>query len=419
MLLSLVLAAWVSACGRAAPGNQVVVGHVDHETVVLGGRFPGGGTFTLELVPADASGAAMRLSTDARAEDDWSLRWRAEALAAATLYDYRVEGPGGAVVAHGQVRTAPAPGAPARVRLVFGSCAALEDHEVWRRIADEEPDALVLLGDTPYIDTTGLGAARAAHRRFLAIPTLARLVRGTPLWSTWDDHDYGKDRGDGALPGKVNARRAYREARPQVGYGEGDEGIYTRVRYGPVEVFLLDQRYFAGLEPAASDASQRSLLGARQLQWLKDALRASTAPFKLLCGGMVWHHKGWPSSDDWSSYAAEREALFTFLGEEEIGGCVLLGGDVHACQHAVFTITGARYPLHEFVISPLHERVWRGGDRKHSTRRWGAVVPHVYLRIDVDTRDVDPRLEATWLDAGGRRLHTVPLRASDLGRRAR
>ncbi len=412
-VLWIVVALLLCVCGadRLDEGG-LVVGHVDHARAVIGWHAPTPGRYTLAVAPTEDDGPTTHASADARALEDLAVSWRIEGLQPRTRYTLTLRDAGDTIRARGSLRTAPAPGAPARVRLVLGSCASSTDHPIWDRIFSQEPAALVLLGDTPYIDTVKPAALRAAHRRFLQMPSLARLVRTIPLWSTWDDHDYGADNADGSLLGKEDSRRAYMASRPQWQYGEDEHGIYTRVRFGPVEVFLLDLRWFAGLE--GHPEGGRSLLGSRQRAWLEAGLRASDAPFKLLCGGMVWRDKGGRSQDDWATYAAERDALFAFLGAERITGCVLLGGDVHACQHAVYENTGALYPLHEFVISPLHERAWRGGDRHHAGRRWGTVQPHAFLRIDADTTRVPATLTATWMHAKGAVLHTVVLSATDL-----
>jgi alkaline phosphatase D len=414
----LLLALALAACGprevdEAAPVGPVV-GHVDAGRAFVWYRPARPGTYALEVAPRDGDGEPLRFEAESLVSADRTVTWEARPLAPATAYAYAVRDAGGRTLERSTLRTAPAPGARARVRLAVGSCASLEDDPVWAAIRDARPDALVLLGDTPYVDATDLRTARAKHRAFLAQPSLAALLRSVPLWSTWDDHDYGADNANGTLAGKEETRRAYCEYRAQARYGEAGEGIQTRVRYGPVEVFLLDARSFAGLEPLPSAPESRSCLGTRQRAWIEDALRASEAPFKLIANGMVWHDKGGRSQDDWASYAAERDGLFAFLGEAPVPGCVLLGGDVHACQHAVFEDTAAGYPLHELVVSPLHGRAWRGGDRRHEARRWGTVEPHAFLLLDADTTGTDAVLVATWMRADGGVLHRVVLPARDL-----
>jgi hypothetical protein len=73
--------------------------------------------------------------------------------------------------------------------------------------------------------------------------------------------------------------------------------------YEPLEVFLIDARWFSRTEPSQFDPEQATLLGRQQWKWLRQSLLASTAPFKLLCTGMTWDDKQW-DTDHWDSYPA-------------------------------------------------------------------------------------------------------------------
>ena len=45
---------------------------------------------------------------------------------------------------------------------------------------------------------------------------------------------------------------------------------------------------------------------------------------------MIWNGAVRPNKPDhWEAYAHERDALFRFLGENDIEGVVLVGGDIH------------------------------------------------------------------------------------------
>ncbi|MEU9856099.1 hypothetical protein [Streptomyces sp. NPDC047974] len=52
---------------------------------------------------------------------------------------------------------------------------------VWTRIVDEGCDSFAMLGDTPYLDTSGLNVARSKHRTFLAQPEISRLISSMPV----------------------------------------------------------------------------------------------------------------------------------------------------------------------------------------------------------------------------------------------
>ena len=114
------------------------------------------------------------------------------------------------------------PASDVACRIAFGSCADEGDGSasVWRRMEGDEVTALVLLGDTPYIDTTDLARQRARYRAFAQPADFARLVSHVPVYSTWDDHDFGRNDTDGNLPGKENSRQAVTEYRPNPSFGE-------------------------------------------------------------------------------------------------------------------------------------------------------------------------------------------------------
>jgi alkaline phosphatase D len=272
-----------------------------------------------------------------------------------------------------------------------------------------DPHAVVLLGDTPYIDSTELDIQRTRYREFAAVADFATLLRNTPFYATWDDHDFGANNTDGRLDGKVNSRRAFIEYHANPSYGDGDQGIYTKFRLGGAEVFLLDTRYFAGTEPSPVAAGELTLLGRRQWDWLRQELRASTAPFKLLASGMIWNEAVRPGKrDHWDSYPHEREALVRFIGQERISGVVLVGGDIHrtrVLRHE--TTETAGYPLTELVTSPIHDGV--ADAALHPALVHDSGEPHSFLLITVDTTLTPPTLTAQFQNAAGRELYSLTL----------
>lgn len=396
-----------------------LLGHVDHERAIWIARTPEAGPVALHV-----EGGGARLTWEALADQasDRMLRFDVRGLEPDTPYRYELWA-AGTLLAGGAAcsfRTAPPPDAPARTRLALGSCASSDAATVWSTIELEGVDGLVLLGDTPYIDSTDLAAARAAHRRFLAVPELARLARGTPVWGTWDDHDFGRNDSDGTLLGKEHTRRAFVEHRGHTHDGDGAGGVYTSFRRGPLEVFLLDTRWFARTEPVSGADPRPTLLGEAQWEWLQKGLVASTAPFKVIACGMIFDDKQNKESDDWGSYPHERERLERMLGEYVVPGVVLVGGDIHVSRHLRYPETRARagYVLDQLIVSPLHERVIPSLDVPHPALLWSAQEPRVFLTLEADTTGATPTLEARWVqDTGrglGRELRRVRWTADDL-----
>ena len=348
-------------------------------------------------------------------QNDMCVVWRVTGLQAETRYRYEVSNGGQQLIVDEDASfvTPPAEGAPTLTRLAIGSCAREDagSSAVWRRMSAMDPHAVVLLGDTPYIDSTVLNVQRTRYGEFAAVPDFATLLRNRPLYATWDDHDFGGNGSDGRLEGKENSRRAFIEYHANPSYGEDDEGVYTKFRQGGVEVFLLDARYFAGTEPSPFAADQPTLLGGRQWEWLRRELRASTAPFKLLASGMIWNEAVRPGKPDhWGSYPHEREALDRLIGQERIPGVVLVSGDIHRTRVLRYeTIETAGYPLTELITSPIHAGVIDGANAPHPALVHDSGEPHAFLLVTVDTTVTPPTFTAQFQNEAGRELYSLTL----------
>jgi len=395
-----------------------MVGHVSSDSAILWYRPATTGKYSL-LVRAGDAAEDIRIASNSTVENDRCLTWRLQGLKPATRYHYRIRSESEALHDGDDLYfdTAPEADAQTRVCLAFGSCAHRKPLALWSQIEERGAQGLVLLGDTPYIDSTNLDTARQKHREFLSIPELAAIARHTPVWGTWDDHDFGANDSDGRLKGKEQTRRAFTEYRANDSYGQGDQGIYTKFRYGPVEVFLLDTRWFARTEPSPIDPAKPTLLGQRQWDWLRKSLRASTAPFKIIACGMIWDDKENGESDDWGTYAHERAALFDFLGEASISGVLLVGGDIH-CSRLLRYKTEAQvgYPIHQMIVSPIHNSTIPSLNVAHPDLIEGAAVPHVWLRLEVDSTHKPATLHAEWVQMDGLKMWDLSLDEDQLSK---
>ena len=404
---------------RSAISHGPFVGHLTSTSATLWAKCSTAGVYHLS---AHGIGEREELVATAEAipENDMCVVWRVMGLQAETRYGYEATYQDQRIVSDEDTFfvTPTAEDAPTLTRLAFGSCAR-EDRgssAVWRRMSAVDPHAVVLLGDTPYIDSTALDVQRTRYGEFAAVPDFADLLRNRSLYATWDDHDFGANDTDGRLAGKANARRAFIEYHANPSYGDGNQGIYTKFRRGGVEVFLLDTRYFSGTEPSPVTAGQPTLLGARQWEWLRQELRASTAPFKLLASGMIWNGAVRPGKrDHWANYPHEREALFRFIGQEKIPGVVLVGGDIHrtrVLRHE--TTETAGYPLMELVTSPIHSGVIDAANAPHPGLVHDSGEPHSFLLITVDTTVTPAILVAQFQNAAGRELYSLTLNTAML-----
>lgn len=395
----------VSAAEPAASAVGPILGHVDHETALIWYRPKAAGEYVAKLTHTK-SGKTHSASAVSSPDHDLCVTWPFDGLEAGSEYTYAISQQGRAVATADiqRIRTSPPVNQPARTVLAMGSCASSKEFfDVWAQIAAHNVDGLMLLGDTPYIDDTSISVNRSLHREFLSIPTLAKLGASTPVWSTWDDHDFGGGDTDGNVANKEIIRQVFTEYRPQKQHGDGQHGIYTKFRRGPVEVFMLDPRYFSQTEPSPFDPQKPTCLGRTQWQWLHDGLKQSTAPFKLLATGQIWDDKKNEEKDDWETYGHEREALFDFIGQNEIRGVVLIGGDIHVSRHLKYPMKERMgYDLHQFIISPLHDRIIPSLNVPHPHLQWGVPLPNMFLTVTADTTGDQPTLDANWIDRTGK-----------------
>ena len=409
-----------------------LVGHVDPHTVRIWIR-PGDSLRSVRTWSCSVQRGAQTITeaqTSPDPDHDFTMLFDLSGLAAATDYRFQIRPTGGppntaGASAGGGFRTPPAAGVPARVTLGMGSCAPSIPSHVWTRIVEEGCQGFVFLGDTPYVDSTDLGTARQRHRTFLEQPEIAQMIARLPCWGTWDDHDFGLNDGHGDFPGKHVGRLAFTEYRANASFGQAPggrpqvdrfgpaRGIHTSFRMGPIEVFLIDPRWFSRTEPSWADAALPGCTGQAQWKWLQASLRASRAPFKALATGMIWDDKKNSEKDDWHTYAHERDAIFDFVRQERIGGCFLVGGDIHVSRALNY---GPRvgYDLWQFIVSPLHDSTIASLDVPHPKLVHHALQPHVFLRLVADTT-VDPAtLTATWINRDGKRIFEVETDARKL-----
>jgi alkaline phosphatase D len=395
-----------------------ILGHSDENSAMVWMRTGVAGEFTLE-VNGERGGKAIRIKQAATHKNDFCVHWQVTGLQPSTKYRYRVLAGKKVIAANtGQVlTTAPKAEATAKVRLAISSCAKEDagSRAVWNRMASEKVDAVVLIGDTPYIDSTELEKQTQRHREFAAVPEYQALLKSRPCWWTWDDHDFAGNDASGLAAGKENTRLVFTRYRPQKNYGDGTGGIYTSFRRGPVEVFMLDTRWFSMTEPSFAESHKPTMLGAKQWVWLQKGLLASSAPFKLLACGVIWDDKENSESDDWGTYKHELTAIQKFIGENKISGVILVGGDIHASRVLRYkTEKVVGYGLVQFIASPIHGSTISSLNVYNLDLVRSAVEPHVFLRVDADSTVTPAELHASLINKNGETVFSYHLTEDEL-----
>jgi phosphodiesterase/alkaline phosphatase D-like protein len=289
-------------------------------------------------VAEDASSARLAIAPDsAFAAPRWSepLPITAEAnrvvsfavtdLEPGTDYHYAVEVDGELdTVRAGRFSTPPQ--APFSFTVALGSCARVGSNgAVYDTIRELEPLLFLALGDFHYgnIETDSRSAFRSVLDETLSRPAQSALYRSTPIAYLWDDHDFGGNNSNAASASAPAAQATYREYVPHYDLEDGEGAIYQAFTIGRVRFLVTDTR---------SARAGDSMLGAKQIEWLKRELLAAQDADALTvwASSVPWIAEESSGADHWGGFAAERSDLANFIAEHGLADrLVMVAGDAH------------------------------------------------------------------------------------------
>lgn len=315
--------------------------------------------------------------TSARRALGHSVHVEVAGLRAGRAYHYRFQAEGHVSPA-GRTQTAPARGTtPSSLTMAFASCAQYEHgfFTSYRRMAQDEPDLVLHLGDYQYEykaggyvapegtnvrdiagpETTTLAGYRQRHAQYKNDPDLQAAHAVAPWLVVWDDHELDNNWADevpekaedGFLERRRAAFQAYYENMPlrRSSMPQGiDMQLYRRIQWGQLASFhMLDTRQYRS-DQACGDGNRvdcaprldpaRTLTGEEQERWLLDGLRSSRARWDVLGQQVFFAEKdslAGPqkslSMDAWDGYVASRQRVGE--GLRAARNAVVLTGDVH------------------------------------------------------------------------------------------
>ncbi|MGE0742329.1 MAG: alkaline phosphatase [Hyphomonadaceae bacterium] len=350
--------AWAQTLGYPRTLQGPMVGAPSASSVRVWVRVSGTFDVVLEVATrrdfADARSSAPVRASEA---SDFCVVAIVEDLSPATAYYYRFKFDG--VLDRYQplaYRTRTAPRSRNNFRAAFGSCARLQidtDQRIFSIAQALEPDLMFFLGDNIYADSVAPAAISDLYRRQREIERVKPFIRQTPCLAIWDDHDFAINDSDRTNPIREQSLALFKNFWANPSYGLANTpGIFFKYAYGGVDFFFLDGRY--NRDPAiAPDAPGKTMLGAEQKAWLKDELRASRAPFKVLVSGGGFS-KAERGGDSWAAYTSERDELFDFIRDHRIEGVFGISGDSHMGElNCVPRSEQGAYDFYDLCSSPL------------------------------------------------------------------
>ena len=187
---------------------------------------------------------------------------------------------------------------------------------------------------------------------------LQRLHQQLPVIAQWDDHEHandcwvgGAENHDPTTEGDWEARlaasiQAYSEWMPVRMDGPADRDIYRTISYGNLlDLFMTESRIVGRdeqLRPKGATgeideeelyATDRTLLGQEQFNWLVGGVTGSAARWKIVGTSVMMSQlymtDPYGNMDSWDGYPVERDTLFGAVAGSGVTNFGAISGDYH------------------------------------------------------------------------------------------
>jgi alkaline phosphatase D len=270
------------------------------------------------------------------------------------------------------------------MRIAFVSCMFAElyaDQPVWDWIAAQQPDRLVLLGDSTYFDIDAAphprdmddwAFAQHVHQRYAALiaqPQFAALVGAMPpgtVDAIWDDHDFlwddstGGDRDVRVVHGgKIRLATAFLEAfraalRQQLAPGSfppaAGDAVLWNMNQPPLTAASLQLApdLMLHLSDGRTNRTRTFLVAEAKRTIFGDAQKAAFA--QAITNAPQAVHL-WASGTTIAGYQRYTKDLAWLMGLAAQQRILVLSGDIHRNALDAFTNGPNLFPLHEATSS--------------------------------------------------------------------
>jgi alkaline phosphatase D len=241
----------------------------------------------------------------------------------------------------------------------------LPNGEIWRNLVTEEKS---------HIAAT-LADYRGNYKYNLIDAHLRAFNAEVPVFAQWDDHEVTDDwwpgmparDGEGDISDLVAyGCQAFHEFLPTRDCVAERGRVYRKIGYGPLlDVFMLDERSYRGpnSDGKAMEGPATRFLGPAQVAWLKRALVASRATWKVIAADLplgVVSYDSVAQGDDGPPRGREIEIadLLSFIKHAGVRNIIWITADQHYTAAHHFDPNRAVFqdfePFWEFMSGPIH-----------------------------------------------------------------
>ncbi len=255
--------------------------------------------------------------------------------------------------------------------LGFGSCLHQDrSMAILKTIEKKELDLFMFIGDNVYGDQEDGELDKLIRTYKQQYNNLENFLKNVSTEFIWDDHDFGINDGGSNYRYKERAKELFLETWkiPSNDPRRLRDGLYfdKMIKKNGLKVHLifLDNRTFKsewkltdefnkeGKERYVEDFDHdKTLLGKKQWQWLKDKLNEDSN-IKIILSSLqilsLGH--GWES---WDKLPLERERLFNLIDESNLSKLFIFSGDRHRGGFYSFK-TDDNNDIYEFTSSSLN-----------------------------------------------------------------
>ena len=248
-----------------------------------------------------------------------------------------------------------------RTRITLASCMydKLYKPQVWAALERTPHDAVFFIGDNVYAnkpqkiaDPAQLWMRHTQTRSTISFFYQRRLI---PVFSTWDDHDFGVNNGGLGYPYTRESQRIFRiffgsPSDRQASFSKGPGISFSWKNPQGLWVFF-DNRSFRA---AGGSAENGPYLGRAQLKWFKEQMTANASQPLFLIGGSKFFEHELPEQEGYEQDHPREFGEFLSLLKGHDAKAIFISGDRHYSEISEVPQGYLGYKTHEITASAMH-----------------------------------------------------------------
>ncbi len=243
---------------------------------------------------------------------------------------------------------------------------------MWDRLKNEKPDFLILNGDTVYVDSFEFVERLKATEADLwqrYVDTLKRLPlyhwrELVPVFSTWDDHDFGTNDSDREFVSKEAALKLFHAVFggtdiPGV-WEQGPGGVSSALHAFGQSFYFMDDRTFRQPNKNQTTQEEYGHWGQGQHTWLLNSLTSKARPAWVVNGNQCFNGKDLSYKETFEGNHPKEFVNFINQLKNIPSPVVFASGDVHLSEIMRIPRERIGYETYEVTSSSMHSYTGEG-----------------------------------------------------------